>query len=75
MAGARGCGDRCGSAGRSRGRSLPDVAAQLAGHPSDRIVVTIGHPLFERDDRVIRDLDILRAHLGSALRDVAETEA
>src|SRR6185295_6884010 len=46
-------------------------AAELAQQPHHR-VVGIDHPLLERDDRVVGDVDVLRADLGAALGDVAE---
>ena len=51
-----------------RPRSLPPG-------PGERVVVRVGHPLLERDDRVVGDLDVLRADLGAALRDVAQADA
>src|SRR5262249_35990251 len=56
----------------SRGRLL---AAQLPEHPHDGVVVVVDHALLQRNDRVVGDLDVLRADLGAALRDVAEPEA
>src|ERR687891_917087 len=38
---------------------------------SQRIEKLIDHPLLERDDRIIRDRDVLRADLGAAFGDVA----
>src|SRR3954453_38805 len=37
--------------------------------------MAIGNALLERDDRVVGDLDVFRADLGAALRDVAEADA
>src|SRR5579864_9670489 len=34
----------------------------------------VGYPLFERDDRVVGDVDVFRTHLGAALGDVAVPE-
>src|SRR5262245_36296989 len=55
----------------SRGRLL---AAELPEHPHDGVVVVVDHALLQRDDRVVGDLDVLRADLGAALRDVAEPD-
>src|ERR1019366_4782149 len=55
-------------------RPLPRLgagAAQLARHPLHRVPVGVGHPLLERDDRVVGDVDVLGADLGAALGDVA----
>src|SRR5689334_6265783 len=41
----------------------------------DRIVEAIDHPLLERNDRVVRDRDVLGADLGAALGDVAVAQA
>src|SRR5439155_1114235 len=41
----------------------------------DDRIVAVGHPLLERDDPVVGDVDVLGAHLGAALRDVAEAHA
>src|SRR4029453_12978355 len=43
--------------------------------PGDRVEVPIHDPLFERDDGVVGDVDVLRTDLGAALRDVAVTDA
>src|SRR5213594_733054 len=56
-----------------RGMTLPP--GELPAQPQERIVVAIDHPLFEGDDSVVRDLDLLRADVGAAARDVAETGA
>ena len=74
------------AAGRARDRTRPPSpwqhrqldasavaasAAELAPGPLDRVVVLVGDALLERDDRVVGDLDVLRADLGAALGDVA----
>ena len=41
----------------------------------DGVVEPIDHPLLQRDDRIVGDVDVLRAHLRAALRDVAVAEA
>src|ERR1035437_7295908 len=58
-------------------RLLPRLgagAAQLARHPLHRVPMGVGHPLLERDDRVVGDVDVLGAELGAALGDVAVAE-
>src|SRR5499426_1771175 len=49
------------------------LAAELPQQPDDRIQ-RIGRPLFQGDDPVVGDLDVLGADLGAALRDVAEPD-
>src|SRR5262250_1407516 len=39
-----------------------------------RIVEVVDDPLLQRDDRVVRDADVLRADFRAALRDVAEPD-
>src|SRR5881628_1081201 len=58
---------------RSR-RSRFALTSKLPEQPDDGIVA-VGHPLLERDDPVVGDVDVLGAHLGAALRDVAEAHA
>src|ERR1700682_1422977 len=55
----------------SAGRWFPGSPAKAADQRPDRIEVDIVHALLERDDRVVRDVDVLRTHLGAALCDVA----
>src|SRR5207248_3585465 len=43
--------------------------------PHDRVVPPVHDAFLHRDDAVIGDLDVLRAHLGAALRDVAVPDA
>src|SRR5262249_51786508 len=60
-----------------RGLRLPAPARtpQPAPRPADRVEVHVGRPLLEGDDRVVRDVDVLRADLGAALGDVAHPDA
>jgi hypothetical protein len=44
-------------------------------NPAEGIIKFIHHPLLQRDDRVIGDLNILRANFCAALRDIAITDA
>src|SRR3990172_12375967 len=53
----------------------PSSHSDLAQEPDDGIVVFGDDALLERDDGVVRDVDMLGADLGAALRDVAETQA
>src|SRR5262245_39117734 len=55
----------------SRSLTLPE---QLPKEPQHRIVEAVHHALLERDDRVVRDRDALRADFRAALRDVAEPD-
>src|SRR3970040_550357 len=54
----------------ARGMALPPE--YLPAQPQERIVEAIHHPLLQRDDPVVGDLDVLGADLGAAARDVAE---
>src|SRR5258706_7907560 len=47
------------------------AAAEPPPGPLERILELVRDALLERDDRVVGDLDVLRADLGAALRDVA----
>src|SRR5918994_4593996 len=49
--------------------------AEQAEDPADRIVEPIDDPLLERNDRIVRDVNVLGAHGGAALRDVAVPHA
>src|SRR5215831_10999281 len=49
--------------------------AYLGAEPDQRIVLAAHHALLHRDQRVVGDLDVLRADLGAALGDVAVAEA
>src|SRR5579885_2514644 len=42
-----------------------------AEQPSQRIVILIDHPLFERNNRVVSDVNLFRTNLAAALGDVA----
>src|SRR3990170_6214852 len=53
------------------GRRQALATADLAQDPAHRVVVAVRHPFLERDDGVVRDVDVLRTDLGAALRDVA----
>src|SRR5919197_5252504 len=48
---------------------------KLTPGPYERVIVLGDDPLFEGDDRVVGDLDLLGTHLGAALGDVAEAQA
>src|SRR6266849_3988873 len=52
----------------------PRTATELPQQPHDGVEV-VGHPLLHRDDAVVGDVDVLGAHLGAALGDVAEADA
>src|SRR6188508_1017440 len=54
--------------------SLSAAAEQLVSQPHHRVVLTVGGALLQRDQRIVGDLDVLGAHLGAALGDVAEAE-
>src|SRR2546428_3047590 len=64
-----------GSGERQSSRGLLVLGAKLAQQPHDGIEELVGHPLLERDDRVVRDTDVLGTDLGTTLRDVAEADA
>src|SRR5688500_14151980 len=51
------------------------LAAEKPHQCVQRIVVLVHHTLLERNDRVVRDRDTLRTHLGAALGDVAVADA
>src|SRR6266550_127036 len=48
---------------------------ELASNPCHRVVDVCRHALFQRDDRVVGDLDVLGANLLAALGDVAHAHA
>src|SRR5215467_2339899 len=55
---------------------LPGPApAQRADRRPQRVEVKVVHPLLERDDGVVGDVDVLGAHLLAAFGDVAEAGA
>src|SRR3984957_19436965 len=47
----------------------------LAPEPGHGVVAGVDHALLHGDDAVVGDLDVLGAHLGAALGDVAHAEA
>src|SRR5215468_4188485 len=49
-------------------------AGDLPGEPDDRVVLLRHQPFLEGDDGVVGDVDVLGAHLGAALGDVAVAE-
>ena len=60
---------------RSTGASAPSPRGEPAGEREQRVVAPVDHALLQRDDRVVGDVDALRADLGAALGDVAQAEA
>src|ERR1700704_4936841 len=60
---------------RDRSRGLLLLGAELPQQPDDGIEELVGHPLLERDDPVVGDMDVLGTDLGAALGDVAEAAA
>src|SRR3954451_12305068 len=64
----------------SRGsNAISDLLARvptsdLGAQERHRIVLAVDYALLHRDDRVVGDVDVLRAHLGAALGDVAHAE-
>src|ERR1043165_5912690 len=53
------------------GRLVPLKNADLPEDRENWIVMHVHDPLLQRNDRIIRDLDVLGAHDRTALRDVA----
>src|SRR5215216_5049788 len=53
----------------------PLSTADLVTEPHQRIVLAADDSLFERDQSIVGDLDLLRADLGAALGDVAVAQA
>src|SRR5256885_11635887 len=51
------------------------LAANRSKQHRQRIIKFVHHALLERDDGVIRDVNLLRANLRAAFRDVAKSEA
>src|SRR5262245_56969136 len=49
-------------------------AGDLPGEPDDRVVLLRHQPFLEGNDGVVGDVDVLRAHVGAALGDVAVSE-
>ena len=81
----RGCQPRdlrygSGISGASRGIAVsgagcgPHGVATTAA-PAERVIALVRGALLHRDDRVIGDLDVGRADLGTALGDVAQAQA
>src|SRR6266851_5845818 len=70
-------GPRPASGARARDRRgvVVRAAGDLGAQPDQRVVLAADHPFLHRDQRVVGDLDVLRADLGAALGDVAEAEA
>src|SRR3989442_4828476 len=58
---------------RQSSRGLLLLTAEPAQQPHDGIEELVGHPLLERDDRVVRDVDVLGADLGTTLRSEEHT--
>src|SRR5438552_14954061 len=56
-------------------RGLLLLGAELSQQPDDGIEELVGHPLLERDDPVVGDVNVLGTDLGAALGDVAEADA
>src|SRR5579885_126849 len=50
-------------------------AANLAYQHRDRIEVAVHHPFFQRNDGVVRDVNLLGTYFRAALRDVAVADA
>src|SRR3989441_1672291 len=59
----------------TRSRGLLLLGAELPQQPDDGIEELVGHPLLERDDPVVGDVNVLGTDLGAALGDVAEADA
>src|SRR5882762_4287905 len=59
----------------TRSRGLLLRGAELAQQPHHGIEERVGHPLLERDDGVVGDVDVLGTHFGAALGDVAQPHA
>src|SRR5262249_7521097 len=51
-----------------------DHALDLPPHPQHRVVILVHDALFQRDDAVVGDLDVLGADLGAALGDVTQAD-
>src|SRR5467141_4977346 len=60
---------------RQSSRGLLLLGAELPQQPDDGIEELVGHPLLERDDPVVGDVNVLGTDLGAALGDVAEADA
>ena len=64
-----------GASAAASAARLPRATQDLAAQPGDGVVGGVHDAFFERDDGVVGDLDVLGAHLGAALGDVAHPEA
>src|SRR6478752_7771754 len=58
-----------------RGESPTSPPEELVPQPYDRVVFAVDRALLQRDQRVVRDLDVLGTHFRAALGDVAEAQA
>ena len=70
---------RRGPSGAGAGRLAAAGAGLLLAEErrdrEQRVVAAVGDALLERDERVVGDVDVLGAHLGAALGDVAVAQA
>src|SRR5207237_9407308 len=57
----------------TKGLALP--SSEAPGDGADRVEVDVRGALLQRDDGVVGDPDVLGAHLGAALGDVAHAHA
>ena len=74
----RGCTAAGPVAGESADASAGDRLVRLRilrPNHANGVVRGVDHPLLQRDDGVVGDLDVLGAHLGAALGDVALAQA
>jgi hypothetical protein len=53
---------------------FPSSASDLPHQPQHRIVKFIHHSLFQRDNRVVSDVNFFRTNLSAALRNVAKPQ-
>ena len=51
------------------------LSGQLSQEPAHWIVKVIDHALLQRNDRVVGDVNVFGANLGTALRDVAKADS
>src|SRR3712207_5955626 len=58
----------------SRGRSVLGTPPDPGPEEGERVELAVDHPLLERDDPVVGEVDALRADLAAALGDVAVAE-
>src|SRR5688572_33454508 len=69
--------ERAGTRGHpvpARRRSVLRSAPDLRPEERERVELAVHHALLERDDSVVGEVDVLRAHLAAALGDVAVAE-